>query len=289
MIEYFSSKIKNKNELIISLHNHNDRGESVAQCELGLLAGAQRVEGCLFGNGERTGNLDVVTVALNMYTLGVDPNLDFSNLKKVAVDFSRLTGMEIHPRSPYAGNLVFTAFSGSHQDAIRKAMMARKSMPENALWDVPYLHIDPHDIGFEYEGIIRINNQSGKGGAVYVDGDDRITLGGKCETYQNMPNNIYLMDDDNISYAQMIAGSSVGIFTDWDATSDKPVKTSYNDISHFYSDKIGFEIAGEPGKIYYTEESEDTDTSVKDTYIVDGVSYELKNGNLTYNSDFIGN
>lgn len=168
LIEYFSSKIKNKNELIISLHNHNDRGESVAQCELGLLAGAQRVEGCLFGNGERTGNLDVVTVALNMYTLGVDPKLDFSNLKKVALDFSRLTGMEIHPRSPYAGNLVFTAFSGSHQDAIRKAMLARKSMPENAFWDVPYLHIDPHDIGFEYEGIIRINNQSGKGGAVYV-------------------------------------------------------------------------------------------------------------------------
>ena len=133
------------------------------------------------------------------------------------------------------------------------------------------------------------NTAKTKGGAIYVDGDDRITLAGKCETYQNMPNNIYLMDDDNISSAQMTAGSSVGIFTDWDATSNKPVKTSYNDISHFYSDKIGFEVAGESGKIYYTEASEDTDTSVKDTYIVDGVSYELKNGTFTYNSDFIGN
>ena len=168
LIEYFLSKIKNKKECVISLHNHNDRGESVAQCELGLLAGAQRVEGCLFGNGERTGNLDIVTVALNMFTQGVDPKLDFSDLKKVASDFSRLTGMEIHPRSPYAGNLVFTAFSGSHQDAIRKAILARKSMEQNALWDVPYLHIDPHDIGYEYEGIIRINSQSGKGGTVFV-------------------------------------------------------------------------------------------------------------------------
>lgn len=167
-IEYFCTNLKQRDACIISLHNHNDRGESVAQCEMGLLAGAERVEGCLFGNGERTGNLDVVTVALNMYTQGVDPELDFSDLAFVSSEFTRFTGMQIHPRTPYAGELVFTAFSGSHQDAIRKAMRARNSLSENDLWDVPYIAIDPHDIGREYEGIIRINSQSGKGGAAYV-------------------------------------------------------------------------------------------------------------------------
>lgn len=167
-IEYFCSKIPNRDSCIISLHNHNDRGEGVAACEMGLLAGADRVEGCLFGNGERTGNLDIVNVALNMYSQGVDPGLDFSNLEQVRLDFCRLTGMSIHPRTPYAGELVFTAFSGGHQDAISKAMKARKKMPEDAEWDVPYLLIDPHDIGRAYEDIIRINNQSGKGGAVFI-------------------------------------------------------------------------------------------------------------------------
>ncbi|MBR1638492.1 MAG: 2-isopropylmalate synthase [Treponema sp.] len=168
MIEYFCSHIKNRENCIISIHNHNDRGESIAQCELGMLAGAERVEGCLFGNGERTGNLDIVTVALNMYSQGVDPELDFSNIPVIAERYSHFTGMAIPPRAPYAGELVFTAFSGSHQDAIRKAIKARNKMPENALWDVPYLLIDPHDIGREYEGIIRINSQSGKGGAAYI-------------------------------------------------------------------------------------------------------------------------
>ena len=175
-IEYFCTHIENRDSCIISLHNHNDRGESVAQCELGLLAGAERVEGCLFGNGERTGNLDIVTVALNMYTQGVDPGLDFSNLYRTSLEFTELTGMPIHPRTPYAGELVFTSFSGSHQDAIRKAMRVREerskeSSEENSeelVWDVPYLAIDPHDIGREYEGIIRINSQSGKGGAAWI-------------------------------------------------------------------------------------------------------------------------
>ena len=167
-IEYFCQNISDRDSCIISLHNHNDRGEGVAQCELGLLAGADRVEGCLFGNGERTGNLDIVTVALNMYTQGVDPQLDFSNIEHIANDYMRLTGMTIHPRTPYAGELVFTAFSGSHQDAIRKGMAARTKMEDNAVWDVPYLPIDPHDIGRQYEGIIRINSQSGKGGAAYI-------------------------------------------------------------------------------------------------------------------------
>ena len=167
-IEYFSTHISNRESVIISLHNHNDRGEGVASCELALLAGADRVEGTLFGNGERTGNLDIVTVALNMFTQGVDPKLDFSNISNIAETYTKLTGMPIHPRHPYAGELVFTAFSGSHQDAIRKGMAARAKMEENAVWDVPYLPIDPHDVGREYEEIIRINSQSGKGGSAWI-------------------------------------------------------------------------------------------------------------------------
>ena len=167
-IEYFCQHISNRENLIISLHNHNDRGEGVAQCELGLLAGADRVEGCLFGNGERTGNLDIVNVGLNMFTQGIDPELDFSNVPKIAEEYQKLTGMPIYERMPYVGELVCTAFSGSHQDAIRKGMAARVNMEENAVWDVPYLTIDPHDIGRQYEGIIRINSQSGKGGAAYI-------------------------------------------------------------------------------------------------------------------------
>lgn len=167
-IEYFCQNISDRENVIISLHNHNDRGEGVAQCEMGLLAGADRVEGCLFGNGERTGNLDIVNVALNMFTQGVDPELDFSNIEEIADEYKKFTGMEIYPRMPYVGELVFTAFSGSHQDAIRKGMAARVGKKDNEYWDVPYLTIDPHDIGRQYEGIIRINSQSGKGGAAFV-------------------------------------------------------------------------------------------------------------------------
>ena len=167
-IEYFCRNISERENVIISLHNHNDRGEGVAQCELGLLAGADRVEGCLFGNGERTGNLDIVNVGMNMYTQGIDPELDFSDMPKLTEAYTRLTEMQIHPRTPYSGELVFTAFSGSHQDAIRKGMAARVKMAPDAYWDVPYLTFDPHDIGRQYEGIIRINSQSGKGGAAFI-------------------------------------------------------------------------------------------------------------------------
>ncbi len=167
-IEYFCTHISGRENVIVSLHPHNDRGEGVATCEMGLLAGADRVEGTLFGNGERTGNLDVVVVGLNMYSHGVDPELDFTNIPALAEAYKRLTDMEIHPRTPYSGELVYTAFSGSHQDAIRKGMAARAKMEENAVWDVPYLPIDPHDIGRQYEGIIRINSQSGKGGAAFI-------------------------------------------------------------------------------------------------------------------------
>ena len=167
-IEYFSKHIPNRENVIISTHCHNDRGTGVASCELALLAGADRVEGCLFGNGERTGNLDIVTVALNMFSEGVDPNLDFSDLPHIAEKYGEFTKMEIAPRTPYAGSLAYTALSGGHQDAIRKGMAAREKMGANDMWDVPYLLIDPHDIGRKYEGIIRINSQSGKGGAAFI-------------------------------------------------------------------------------------------------------------------------
>lgn len=167
-IEWFCRNMKERNKAIISLHTHNDRGTGVAATELGLLAGADRVEGTLFGNGERTGNLDIVTVALNMYSQGVESGLDFSDLDKIRAVYERVTGMTVHDRHPYGGDLVFTAFSGSHQDAIKKGMDLRKGEPEDALWQVPYLLIDPDDIGRDYEAIIRINSQSGKGGVAYL-------------------------------------------------------------------------------------------------------------------------
>ena len=168
-IEWFCRNLKERNKAYISLHTHNDRGTGVAATELGLLAGADRVEGTLFGNGERTGNLDIVTVALNLYTQGVDSALDLSELEQIRRIYERITRMTVHDRHPYAGDLVFTAFSGSHQDAIKKGMDLRaKEDTEGARWEVPYLAIDPEDIGRDYEAIIRINSQSGKGGVAYI-------------------------------------------------------------------------------------------------------------------------
>ena len=168
-IEWFCRNLKERNKAYISLHTHNDRGTGVAATELGLLAGADRVEGTLFGNGERTGNLDIVTVALNLYTQGVDSALDLSELERIRRVYERITRMTVHDRHPYAGDLVFTAFSGSHQDAIKKGMDLRsKEKTEGARWEVPYLAIDPEDIGRDYEAIIRINSQSGKGGVAYI-------------------------------------------------------------------------------------------------------------------------
>ena len=166
-IEWFSRNISDRDSVLISLHTHNDRGTGVAATELGLMAGADRVEGTLFGNGERTGNLDIVTVALNMYTQGIDPGLDFSNLSRTREIYERTTRMGVHERHPYGGDLVFTAFSGSHQDAIKKGMDAIKKA-ETEKWQVPYLPIDCQDIGRTYQAIIRINSQSGKGGVAYV-------------------------------------------------------------------------------------------------------------------------
>ena len=166
-IEWICRNIKNRDALIVSLHTHNDRCTGVAATELGLLAGADRVEGTLFGNGERTGNLDIVTVALNLYMHGIDPRLDFANLNSVVEVYERCTGMTVPPRQPYAGELVFTAFSGSHQDAIKKGL-AEWEDKKHAHWDVPYLTIDPTDIGREYREVIRVNSQSGKGGVAYL-------------------------------------------------------------------------------------------------------------------------
>ncbi len=188
-IEWICTNIKNRDSLIISLHTHNDRNTGTAATELGLLAGADRVEGTLFGNGERTGNLDIVTVALNLYMHGIDPRLDFSDLNAVREVYERCTGMTIPPRQPYAGELVFTAFSGSHQDAIKKGLAEWEKLtaichtePAHSIkqglgewdagnqkhWDVPYLTIDPRDIGREYREVIRVNSQSGKGGVAYL-------------------------------------------------------------------------------------------------------------------------
>jgi 2-isopropylmalate synthase, yeast type len=166
-IEWFCRHMRNRNRAVISLHAHNDRGEAVAATELALMAGADRVEGTLFGNGERTGNVDIVTLALNMFTQGVNPHLDFSRINKVINIYERCTKLNVHPRHPYAGELVYTAFSGSHQDAINKGMTALE-LTQSGLWEVPYLPIDPQDVGRTYESIIRINSQSGKGGVAYI-------------------------------------------------------------------------------------------------------------------------
>ena len=166
-IEYFCEHLQHRDCAVISLHPHNDRGTAVAATELGLLAGAQRVEGTIFGNGERTGNADIMVTAMNMYTQGVNPGLDFRRMNDIRAVYEKCTKMKVHERHPYAGELVFTAFSGSHQDAIKKGVdyMAKSGTP---YWEVPYLPIDPADVGREYEPIIRINSQSGKGGAAFV-------------------------------------------------------------------------------------------------------------------------
>lgn len=171
-IEYFGRNIPNRDAVVISLHTHNDRGTGVAATELGLLAGADRVEGCLLGNGERTGNVDLVTVALNMYTQGINPGLDFSDIDAVVKTVEYCTNIPTHPRQPYVGDLVFTAFSGSHQDAIKKGFAAQDARNDQ-LWEVPYLPVDPKDLGRDYEAVIRVNSQSGKGGVAWVLEQDK--------------------------------------------------------------------------------------------------------------------
>lgn len=171
-IEWMCSHISRRDSVVISLHPHNDRGTGVAAAELGLMAGADRIEGCLFGNGERTGNVDLVTLALNLYTQGVDPGLDFSDMETVVKTVEYCNQLPVHPRHPYAGELVFTAFSGSHQDAIKKGFDAQAKRNDQ-LWAMPYLPIDPADLGGSYEAVIRVNSQSGKGGVAWVLQQDK--------------------------------------------------------------------------------------------------------------------
>mgnify|MGYP001018602088 FL=1 len=165
-IEYCCDNLKCRDSIIVSLHSHNDRGLAVAETEFGIMAGADRVEGTLFGNGERTGNVDIMTVAMNLFTQGIDPELDFSHIDDAVEIYEKSTRMTVHPRHPYAGALVYTAFSGSHQDAIRKGMDRMKEHPDR--WEVPYLAIDPKDVGRTYDPIVRINSQSGKGGVAFI-------------------------------------------------------------------------------------------------------------------------
>jgi 2-isopropylmalate synthase len=171
-IEWFGRHVPDRDSVVISLHTHNDRGTGVAAAELGLMAGADRVEGCLLGNGERTGNCDLVTMTLNLYTQGIDPGLDLSDIDAVVSTVTHCTNLPVHPRTPYAGDLVFTAFSGSHQDAIKKGFAAREAQNDEA-WEVPYLPIDPADLGRSYEAVIRVNSQSGKGGVAWILEQDR--------------------------------------------------------------------------------------------------------------------
>jgi 2-isopropylmalate synthase len=166
-VEYFCRNLPNRQSAVISLHTHNDRGTAIAAAELGLMAGAERVEGCLFGNGERTGNCCLVTMALNLYTQGIDPGLDFSDIDRVIETVEYCNGIPVHQRHPYGGELVYTAFSGSHQDAIKKGFEAR-ALQNDEQWRVPYLPIDPADLGRSYEAVIRVNSQSGKGGFAWV-------------------------------------------------------------------------------------------------------------------------
>ena len=166
-IEWMCRNLQDRENVIVSLHPHNDRGTAVAATELGVMAGADRIEGTLFGNGERTGNVDLVTLALNMLTQGVDPHLDFSNINPIMREAEYCNQLPVHPRHPYAGDLVFTAFSGSHQDAIKKGLAEMRNSNQE-LWEVPYLPIDPSDVGRSYEAVIRINSQSGKGGVAYL-------------------------------------------------------------------------------------------------------------------------
>ena len=166
-IEWMCRNLNDRENIIVSLHPHNDRGTAVAATELGVMAGADRIEGTLFGNGERTGNVDLVTLALNMLTQGVDPHLDFTNINPIMRETEYCNQLPVHPRHPYAGDLVFTAFSGSHQDAIKKGLTEMRNSNEE-IWAVPYLPIDPQDVGRSYEAVIRINSQSGKGGVAYL-------------------------------------------------------------------------------------------------------------------------
>ncbi len=228
-IEWMSKNLKNRNDICLSLHPHNDRGTAVAASEFGIMAGADRVEGTLFGNGERTGNVDIVTIALNMLTQGVEPNLDFSNINSVMREVEYCNQLSVHPRHPYAGDLVFTAFSGSHQDAIKKGFQAIKKS-NDPKWEVPYLPIDPADLGRNYEAVVRINSQSGKGGVAFLlEKDHGISLPRRLQI--SLSQRIQKLADDT---GKEISSSQI-----WDIFEKKYLQpvNNYSYIKHSSSSK----------------------------------------------------
>ena len=228
-IEWMSKNLKNRNDICLSLHPHNDRGTAVAASEFGIMAGADRVEGTLFGNGERTGNVDIVTIALNMLTQGVEPNLDFSNINSVMREVEYCNQLPVHPRHPYAGDLVFTAFSGSHQDAIKKGFQAIKKS-NDPKWQVPYLPIDPADLGRNYEAVVRINSQSGKGGVAFLlEKDHGVSLPRRLQI--SLSQRIQKLADDT---GKEISSSQI-----WDIFEKKYLQpiNNYSYIKHSSSSK----------------------------------------------------
>ncbi len=228
-IEWMNKNLKNRNDICLSLHPHNDRGTAVAASEFGVMAGADRVEGTLFGNGERTGNVDIVTIALNMLTQGVEPNLDFSNINSVMREVEYCNQLPVHPRHPYAGDLVFTAFSGSHQDAIKKGFQAIKKS-NDPKWEVPYLPIDPADLGRNYEAVVRINSQSGKGGVAFLlEKDHGVSLPRRLQI--SLSQRIQKLADDT---GKEISSSQI-----WDIFEKKYLQpvNNYSYIKHSSSSK----------------------------------------------------
>ena len=228
-IEWMNKNLKNRNDICLSLHPHNDRGTAVAASEFGIMAGADRVEGTLFGNGERTGNVDIVTIALNMLTQGVEPNLDFSNINSVMREVEYCNQLPVHPRHPYAGDLVFTAFSGSHQDAIKKGFQAIKKS-NDPKWAVPYLPIDPADLGRNYEAVVRINSQSGKGGVAFLlEKDHGVSLPRRLQI--SLSQRIQKLADDT---GKEISSSQI-----WDIFEKKYLQpvNNYSYIKHSSSSK----------------------------------------------------
>ena len=228
-IEWMNKNLKNRNDICLSLHPHNDRGTAVAASEFGIMAGADRVEGTLFGNGERTGNVDIVTIALNMLTQGVEPNLDFSNINSVMREVEYCNQLPVPPRHPYAGDLVFTAFSGSHQDAIKKGFQAIKKS-NDPKWEVPYLPIDPADLGRNYEAVVRINSQSGKGGVAFLlEKDHGVSLPRRLQI--SLSQRIQKLADDT---GKEISSSQI-----WDIFEKKYLQpvNNYSYIKHSSSSK----------------------------------------------------
>ncbi len=243
-LEWFQRHISSRDQIILSVHPHNDRGTAVATAELGLMAGAERVEGTLFGNGERTGNVDLVTLALNLFTQGVDPGLDLSQIDETKAIVEACNELPVHPRHPYAGELVYTAFSGSHQDAIKKGMYAQQRS-DSELWDVPYLLVDPMDLGRTYEAIIRVNSQSGKGGVAYLM---------ETEHHLELPRGLQIDFAQKVQAItdargnELTAGELLSVFDEHYLAYSRPYKLGRYTLESAETDRISAEILvdGEP-------------------------------------------